>query len=78
MTALDGNAVAGVLEDVFGREMTTAASACVDCGRTGMVAELAVYVGGPGIVGRCRSCDGLLLVITERRGMYCVDATGLI
>lgn len=47
------------------------------CGRTGMVADLAVYVGGPGIVGRCRSCDRLLLVITERRGMYCVDATGV-
>jgi hypothetical protein len=77
MTALDGNAVAGVLQDVFGREMTTADYGCVHCGRTGMVAELAVYVGGPGIVGRCRSCDGLLLVITERRGMYCVDATGV-
>ena len=77
MTALDGNAVAGVLENVFGREMTTAGFACVNCGRTGMVAELAVYTGGPGIVGRCRSCDSLLLMITERRGMYCVDATGV-
>jgi Family of unknown function (DUF6510) len=77
MTALDGNAVAGVLADVFGREMTTADYTCGQCGRTGLVAELAVYAAGPGIVGRCRSCDGLLLMITERRGLYCVDASGL-
>ena len=77
MMPLDGNAIAGTLEDVFGGDMTAAETVCVHCGRAGYLAELAVYMGGPGIVGRCRSCDNLALVITDRRGMYCVDVTGL-
>ncbi|WP_406054558.1 DUF6510 family protein [Kribbella sp. NBC_00889] len=77
MKTVDGNAIAGVLHDLFGRDMTVAGYACVHCGRTGPLAELVVYVGGPGIVGRCRACYTALLVITERRGMYCVDAAGV-
>lgn len=75
--ALDGNAIAGTLADVFGQEMTTTDYSCVGCGRTGLVAGLAVYAAGPGIVGRCRDCDAVLLVVTERRGTYCIDSTGL-
>ncbi|MER7245547.1 DUF6510 family protein [Kribbella sp. NPDC000426] len=76
MTPYDGNAIAGVLEEVFGHDMTAADCVCAECGRTGVVAEVAVYLGGPGAVARCRSCDNVLLVITERRAMYCVDLTG--
>ena len=52
MIALDGNAIADTLRAVFGREMTTADYACTRCGPSGLLADLAVYVGGPGIVGR--------------------------
>ncbi|MGW1339494.1 hypothetical protein ACWCOV_00465 [Kribbella sp. NPDC002412] len=30
-------------------------------------------MSGPGTVARCRDCDTILLMLTERHGMYCVD-----
>ena len=75
--ALDGNAIAGVLLDVFGAEMTTATVTCAACGATAQVAELAVYVRAPGTVVRCRTCDNVLLVLATIRGVTCVDLRGL-
>jgi Family of unknown function (DUF6510) len=75
--ALDGNAIAGVLLDVFGAEMTTATGTCAACGATAQVAELAVYVRAPGTVVRCRTCDNVLLVLATIRGVTCVDLRGL-
>jgi len=77
MTALDGNAIAGQLVEVFGFELTTATSVCGACGATGAVAELAVYVRAPGTVVRCRSCGSVLMVLAEVRGRTCVDLRGL-
>ena len=77
MDALDGNAIAGLLHDVFGNEMTTAASVCGNCGDTRPVAELVVYVRAPGTVARCRTCASVLMVLVEVRGIVCVDLNGL-
>jgi hypothetical protein len=77
MEALDGNAIAGLLHDVFGAEMTTAAGVCAHCGTRSLVAETVVYVGGPGAVVRCRTCSGLLMVVVEVREVRCVDLSGL-
>jgi hypothetical protein len=77
MEALDGNAIAGLLHDVFGVEMTTAAGICAHCGAQALVAECVVYLGGPGAVVRCRTCSGLLMVVVEVRGTRCVDLAGL-
>jgi hypothetical protein len=77
MDALDGNAIAGVLADVFGADMTAATGVCAHCGAAGPVAELEAYVRAPGVVVRCRRCRGLLVVLVERRGMTCVDVAGL-
>ena len=76
MDALDGNAIGGLLHDLFGGEMTTAASVCVHCGDARPVAELMVYVRAPGTVVRCRTCLGVLMVIVEARGIACVDLNG--
>ena len=43
---LDGNAIGGLLIEVFGTEMTTATGTCASCGTVGQVAELAVYRPG--------------------------------
>jgi Family of unknown function (DUF6510) len=75
--ALDGNAIAGMLLDVFGAEMTTATGTCAACGATAQVAELAVYIRAPGTVVRCRMCDNVLLVLATIRGVTCVDLRGL-
>jgi hypothetical protein len=77
MEALDGNAIAGLLHDVFGAELTTATAVCAHCGTAGVLAECVVYVGGPGAVARCRTCSGLLLAIVEVRGVRCVDQLGV-
>ena len=77
MEALDGNAIAGLMVEVFGAEMTTASGTCDHCGATAQMAELVVYLQAPGTVARCRSCDSVLLVVVQARGVSCVDLRGL-
>jgi hypothetical protein len=77
MDALDGNALAGLLLDVFGTDLTAAPSTCASCGWTGEVARLAVFRGVPGTVVRCRSCASVVMVFVRRRTMTCVDLRGL-
>ena len=77
MEALDGNAIAGVLYHVFGVEMTMAKAECSRCRARGPLAECEVYLGGPGIVVRCRVCHDIVMVLVEVRGMMCVDISGL-
>lgn len=77
MEALDGNAIGGTLYHVFGREMTTAHAECGRCGARGPLAECEVYLGGPGVVVRCRVCHNIVIVLVEVREMMCVDLGGL-
>jgi Family of unknown function (DUF6510) len=75
--ALDGNAIGGLLLEVFAADMTSALATCATCGAVRPVAQTTVYVRGPGTVVRCRSCASVLIVISRVRGMNCVDLTGL-
>jgi len=77
MDAVDGNAIGGLLIDVFGAEMTAAGSTCATCGATRPVAELVVYRRAPGTVVRCRTCGSVLMVFVTRHGVTSVDLTGL-
>jgi hypothetical protein len=77
MDALDGNAIAGQLMDVFGLELTTAVGTCGSCGSVAQVGELVVYVRAPGTVVRCRACGSILMVLTAIREINCVDLGGL-
>jgi hypothetical protein len=77
MEALDGNAVAGLMWEVFGAEMTTATGTCAHCGAVMAVAELVVYLEAPGTVARCATCDSVVMVIVDVRGIRCVDLQGL-
>ena len=76
MNPLDGNAIAGPLFSFYGTEMTAAAGTCRHCGHAARVAELRVYVGGPGTVARCPTCDGVLLVVTEIGEQISVSSDG--
>lgn len=76
MRPLDGNAIAGLLRDVFGVEMTMATCVCSTCGASAHVAELAVYLGGPGTTVRCRTCTSIVMVFVTIRGVTCVDLRG--
>lgn len=77
MGQLDGNAAAGLLWEVFGMEMTVAATTCASCGAVAAIGESDLYLGGPGTVIRCRHCTGILMAITKIRGMHCVDLMGV-
>lgn len=60
---LDGNAIAGVLSELFRFEPTTARARCASCGQVGPLGETMVYEGEQGVVVRCRHCDGVLMTI---------------
>jgi hypothetical protein len=77
MERLDGNAIGGVLTEVFGREMTIAVGVCGSCGATGPVAELHVYMRAPGIVVRCPGCENVLLRIVQSERRTWLDLSGL-
>ena len=61
---LDGNAVAGMLSEVFSVEMTTAAVTCGSCGASGAVGAMHVFRGA-GIVMRCPDCGHAMAKIVE-------------
>ena len=61
---LDGNAVAGLLQEVFAVEMTTAIGTCNACGATDEVGALHVFRGA-GVVMRCPDCDEVMVTIVR-------------
>jgi hypothetical protein len=63
---VDGNALGGVLMELFGREMTDARSCCAGCGAVHRMGALIVYNRAPGNVVRCPSCGAVMLVAVER------------
>jgi Family of unknown function (DUF6510) len=77
MDAADGNAIGGLLIDVFGTEMTAAKRTCGTCGTSRPVAELVVYRLAPGTVVRCRTCGSVLMVFVKAHDVTCVDLAGL-
>ena len=76
MIRLDGNSIAAVLEDVFGRDMTVASGRCAGCGAKREVGALHVYRAA-GIVVRCPDCDSVLLRIVEAPDRTWIDFRGL-
>ena len=63
---LDGNAVAGLLQEVFAAEMTTALETCACCGVTEPIGAVHVYRGA-GAVLRCPHCENVLVKIVQSR-----------
>ena len=61
---LDGNAVAGLLQELFAADMTSAIGSCATCGATEPVGAIHVYRGA-GIVLRCPHCDNTLAAIVR-------------
>ena len=74
--ALDANAVAGLLIEVFGTEMTAAMSQCAHCGNQGQVGSLRAYIG-LGVVLRCSICHQVVMrIATTADGRHRVDIRG--
>jgi uncharacterized protein DUF6510 len=73
---LDGNAAAGVLQEIFTVEMTTAVGTCDSCGTAGEVGEVHLYRGA-GLVLRCPHCGATLMKIVTSGTRSWVDLRGL-
>jgi hypothetical protein len=73
---LDGNAVAGLLREVFAVEMTTALETCDGCGATEPVGAVHVYRGA-GVVLRCPHCRNVLAKIVQGGSQICISMPGM-
>ncbi len=73
---LDGNAIGGLLREIFTMEMTAAETTCAGCGTVNMIGRVDVYMNAPGAVVRCPACQQVLMRIVHGKGRYWVDLTG--
>lgn len=63
---LDGNAIAGLLAEIFdGAELTATRRGCATCGQAHAIGRHRLYRGA-GLVLRCPGCDDVALVVVER------------
>jgi Family of unknown function (DUF6510) len=74
--ALDGNAAAGPLGDIFAVDVTSAQVTCGHCGATNPLADEKAYVRGPGTVLRCAGCMSVLARFVHARDAVWVDLRG--
>ena len=72
---LDGNAIGGVMLELFGSELTATPCVCAGCGAREEVARLDVYTGA-GIVVRCCHCEAVMIRIVQGRGRTWLDLSG--
>jgi hypothetical protein len=75
--ALDGNAAAGALADVFVPEMTGAVTTCTACGDSRSIGELHAYLHAPGVILRCASCDAAQVRLVQTDGRVWLDLRGI-
>jgi hypothetical protein len=73
---LDGNAIGGVLLELFGTDLTGSMGVCASCGAEGHLATLDVYMQAPGIVARCRSCSAVMIRIVRSETRTWLDLSG--
>ncbi len=73
---LDGNAVAGLLHELFDVEMTVAPVECAACGLQGELGSLWAFAESPGYVLRCPGCQNIVLRITVTPDEVFLDARG--
>ena len=73
---LDGNAAAGLLQEVFAAEVTTAIGTCDGCGAVEPVGAVHVY-GAAGTVLRCPHCESVLMKLVTDGTRIWIDVRGL-
>ena len=74
---LDGNALAGPLQELFAVDISAAVGTCASCGGTGPMGEQQLYADAPALVLRCRSCTGVLLRLGADGDHLRADLSGL-
>lgn len=74
---LDGNAAAGLLQELFAFEITTALTLCEGCGRASPVGALLFYGQKLGAVLRCPGCNRVMVVVTKPHDEWWLDLRGV-
>jgi Family of unknown function (DUF6510) len=72
---LDGNAIAGLLHEVFAVEMTVAIGTCGSCGAHEPIGAVHVYRGA-GVVLRCPHCENVLAKMVRSEQRMWIDFRG--
>ena len=76
--ALDGNALAGALREIFTVDVTAATVVCTGCHWSGAVASLRLWVQAPGLVARCAGCDAVVLRLVRGPDRAWLDLRGTV
>jgi hypothetical protein len=76
MLRLDGNAVAGLLAEIYGRDVTSDVGTCDACGAHEPLGAVHVYRSA-GVTLRCPHCDAVLMCVVARAGQMWFHARGL-
>lgn len=76
---LDGNAAAGMLQEVFVHDLSGARGACASCGAVAQMGSQHLYMNplSPGAVLRCSTCQEILLVFVHAGGRYRLGLRGI-
>ncbi len=73
---VDGNAIAGLLREVFAVELSAARVRCAHCGGIAEIGAEPAYAHAPGAVVRCRVCSREILVLVRGGGRYWLSLAG--
>jgi Family of unknown function (DUF6510) len=74
---LDGNAVGGLLREVFAFELTTAHGTCAYCGLRAQVGGVMAFLHAPGAVLRCPRCKSVLMRIVQAENRLWFEMSGV-
>jgi hypothetical protein len=74
---LDGNAIGGLMLELFGKEMTASIGVCGSCGAVERLACVDVYLHAPGTIVRCRHCQSVLMKVVQTPTRFWIDLSGL-
>jgi hypothetical protein len=75
LLCLDGNAVAALLLEVFGIDLTSAVRGCQSCGERRPMGAHRAYQGA-GVVLRCPACDDVAMSIASLPDRHVVRFAG--
>ena len=75
---VDANAVGGLLQDIFGSEMTAVPAECANCGNVAEIGTLLAFTQAPGVVLRCSACEEVMLRIVQTPEATVLDARGAV
>ena len=67
-STVDGNALAGMMDDLLAGEITVMTAVCGGCGTAGPLAETVVELDDTAAIVRCRSCTHTLFTVLRADG----------